>query len=117
VRRLREAADRWKWEPLAGLLEASYRQAVRAPFRAAAPRAWQELERERMITEFANAYQELDRLHLDLVTHLGGRAALARDDGFFSAAQQRGLWRVGSRPALARAVMWPFGLLGELRPR
>jgi glycosyltransferase involved in cell wall biosynthesis len=117
VRRLREAADRWKWEPLAGLLEASYRQAVHAPFRAAAPRAWQELERERMITEFANAYQELDRLHLDLVTHLGGRAALARDDGFFSAAQQRGLWRVGSRPALARAVMWPFGLLGELRPR
>jgi glycosyltransferase involved in cell wall biosynthesis len=117
VRRLREAADRWMWEPLAGLLEASYRQAVRAPFRAAASRAWQELERERMIAEFANAYQQLDRLHLDLVAHLGDRAALARDDGFFTAAQQRGLLRVGSRPALARAVMWPFGLVGDLGPR
>ncbi len=112
VRGLREAADRWKWERLAGRLEATYRQAASAPFRAAASHAWQELERERMIAEFANAYEQLDRLHLDLVAHLGDRSALARDDGFFTAAQQRGLLRVGSRPRLARAVMWPFGLLG-----
>lgn len=105
VRQLRDAADRWQWKPLIGLLEASYRQAVQAPFRVAASRAWQELERERSLAEFA-------RMHLDLVGHLGDRAALARDDGFFTADQQRGLLRVGSRPALARAVMWPFGLVG-----
>jgi glycosyltransferase involved in cell wall biosynthesis len=109
VRQLRAAADRWKWEPLIGRLEASYRQAVQAPFRVAASRAWQELERERILAEFA-------RMHLDLVGHLGDRAALARDDGFFTAAQQRGLVRVGSRPALSRAVMWPFGLVGDLGP-
>jgi glycosyltransferase involved in cell wall biosynthesis len=117
VQRLREAADRWKWEQLAGRLEANYREAVRAPFRSAAPRAWQELERERVIAEYANAYQELDRVHIDLVAHLGDRAALARDDGLFTAAQQRGLLRVGSRAGLARVVMWPFGLVGASERR
>ncbi len=108
VRRLREDASRWRWERLVSGVVAAYEQAVRSPFRAASAHAWQELERER-------ALAEVTAFHADLLAHLGDRMALARDDGFFTAEQQRGLLRVGSRPALTRAVMWPFGLLGGIR--
>jgi glycosyltransferase involved in cell wall biosynthesis len=110
VEQLREEASRWSWERLAGRLLAGYEQTVRAPYRAASTRGWQELERERALAEVAAT-------HEDLLRHLGDRAAIARDDGLFTAAQQRGLLRVGSRPAVARATMWPFGILGSLGAR
>jgi hypothetical protein len=110
VRRLRADAARWRWETLASRLVGAYESALHTPYRVARARIWQDLERERSLAEVADA-------HNDLLAHLRGRAALARDDGFFTDAQLRGLWRVGSRPALARAAMWPFGLFGGLGRR
>jgi glycosyltransferase involved in cell wall biosynthesis len=110
VRRLRADAARWRWETLAPQLVHAYESALHTPYRAARARVWQDLERERRLAEVAGVHDEL-------LAHLRGRAALARDDGFFTDAQLRGLWRVGSRPALARAAMWPFGLLGDLGHR
>jgi hypothetical protein len=86
------------------------------PYRAGAARAWQELERERYLVEVDEARKQVARAHEDLLGHLDGRIALASDQGFLTAREQQGLLRVGSRPALARVALWPFGVLGALRP-
>jgi glycosyltransferase involved in cell wall biosynthesis len=117
VEQLRRDADRWRWERLAGELIATYEQSLRMPYRAAAVRAWQELEREQYLVEINHALLHVQEMHQDLLGHLGDRLALARDDGFLTAHEQRGLMRVGSRPAVARAVLWPFALLGAARSR
>lgn len=106
----RAAAARWRWETIAGELAGAYERALRAPYRAAAPRAWQELERELYLVSldrFRRRYNEL-----------GDSVALAGRGGFLTAREQRGLLRVGSRPPLARLTLWPFALLGrsEARP-
>ena len=98
VERLRRDADRWRWERLAGELIATYEQSLRMPYRAAAVRAWQELEREQYLVEIDHARLQVQQMHQDLLGHLGGRMALARDDGFLTAYEQRGLLRLGSRP-------------------
>jgi glycosyltransferase involved in cell wall biosynthesis len=117
VEQLCRDAERWRWERLAGQLMATYERSLRMPYRAAAVRAWQELEREQFLTEINRARLQVQDMHQDLLDRLGDRVALARDDGFLTARQQRGLMRVGSRPALARAVLWPFALLGAARSR
>jgi glycosyltransferase involved in cell wall biosynthesis len=106
---LRAAAERWSWDAIGEQLVDSYTRALRAPFRAAAVRAWQELERERHL-------EEAVQTHHELLAHLGDRIALASDEGVLSARQQRGLLRVGSRPAIARLLLWPFAALGSVRP-
>ena len=125
VTSLRASAARWSWQRLATELVAAYESALGSPHRAAAPRAWQELERERHLVAVERSRVELDaalvaltRRHEELLGHIGPRLALASDDGFLTAREQRGLLRVGSRPALARATLWPFALLGAIpRPR
>ena len=116
VQRLRRSAQRWTWERLARQLIGAYEQALRMPYRAGAVRAWQELERERYLVEVDEARKQVARAHEDLLGHLDGRIALASDQGFLTAREQQGLLRVGSRPALARVALWPFGVLGALRP-
>jgi glycosyltransferase involved in cell wall biosynthesis len=108
VEKLRDDAGQWSWQRLAGQLIVAYERALRMPYRAAAGRAWQELERERYLVE-------IHRAHQDLLHHLGGRTALASDEGFLTTREQRGLLRVGARPTLARAVLWPFSLVGSIR--
>ncbi|MGI8506456.1 MAG: glycosyltransferase [Solirubrobacteraceae bacterium] len=109
VEALRACAARWSWEQLAGGLVGSYERAMRSPYRAAAIHAWQELDRERYLLE-------IDRRRLAQERLLGELGiALASDQRFLTARQQRGLLRVGARPALARAVLWPFALVGSLR--
>ncbi len=111
VEALRACAQRFSWEQLAGALLGSYERAMRSPYRAAAVRAWQELERERCLVE-------IDRRRLAQERLLGELGiALASDERFLTPRQQRGLLRVGARPALARAVLWPFALVGALRSR
>jgi glycosyltransferase involved in cell wall biosynthesis len=106
VSALRTSAERSRWDALVPQLLDTYAQALRAPWRAGAVHAWQELERERVLAELGAA-------HDDLLTHLGPNQALARDDGFLTAAEQRGLLRVGARPGLARVVLAPFAALGR----
>jgi glycosyltransferase involved in cell wall biosynthesis len=108
VSQLRADADRWRWDELAARVLDSYARTLRTPYRAAADRAWQELERERYLVELHDEYQDLRR-------RLGDRMALATEDGFLTPNEQRGLLRIGSRPALARAVLWPFAMLGAIR--
>ncbi len=108
VERLRAAAQRWSWERIAGDLFACYAQAMRSPYQPAAVCAWQELQREHQLTELHASYRSL-------LDHLGNRVALASDEGFLTADEQRGLLRVGSRPVLARAALWPFAILGAIR--
>ncbi len=108
VDRLRADAARWSWERLAGQLVATYERALRAPYRAAATRAWQEAEREAHLVRVHSDYHRL-------LDRLDGRIALASDEGFLTAREQRGLLRVGARPALARALLWPFSVLGSIR--
>ena len=118
VVRLRAQAARWSWDELAARLVGAYRLALQSPHRAAAVRVWQELERERYLVEVERSRQELSRVHAEMIGHLGEAIALAGDDAFLTSHEQRGLLRVGSRPALARLVLWPFGLLGAIpRPR
>jgi hypothetical protein len=105
---LRADADRWRWDDEVQRVLAAYAEALRTPYRAAAVRAWQELEREQYLVELHEAYYGLRG-------RLGDRIVLAVDDGFLTPREQRGLMRVGSRPALARAVLSPFALLGALR--
>lgn len=106
VEQLRASTARWSWEQIAGQLIGAYERALRAPHRAAAVRAWQELERERYLVELRQR-----------LLGLGDSIALAGPDGFLSASEQRGLLRVGSRPAMRRLTLWPFALLGSIGSR
>jgi glycosyltransferase involved in cell wall biosynthesis len=109
----RAAAARWSWETIAGQLVQAYERALRAPHRAAAVRAWQELERERYLVEV-----EQDRRRvLERLSGLGDSIALAGPDGFLTAREQQGLLRVGARPPLRRLTLWPFTLLGSIGNR
>jgi glycosyltransferase involved in cell wall biosynthesis len=108
VDRLRADAARWSWERLAAQLVATYERALGTPYRAAATRAWQEAEREAHLVRVHSDYHRL-------LNRVDGRIALASDEGFLTAREQRGLLRVGARPALARAVLWPFSVLGSIR--
>lgn len=112
---LREQAGRWNWSEVAAELVSAYRATLRTPYRAAATHAWQELERERYLVEVEDSRQEMSRIHAELLGHLGDRIALASDEGFLTPRQQRGLLRIGARPALARVVLWPFAVLGSIR--
>lgn len=106
---LRASGQRWDWEQIARATLGCYEQAMRSPFQPASARAWQELRRETSLIE-------LHQRHQSLLRDLGDGIALAVDDGFLTHREQRGLLRVGSRPAIARATLWPFALIGALRP-
>ena len=104
---LQTSGQRWKWEQIAGALLGCYSQTMRSPYRPSAVRAWQEAQREHQLAE-------VERDHRTLLHHLGERIALASDEGFLTTKEQRGLLRVGSRPVLARAALWPFAALGAV---
>ncbi len=111
IARLQTEATRWAWRELVDDLMTTYERALRGPHRAATVRVWQELERERYLVEVDRARQDVTRV----LAHLGDRIPLASDEGPLTPHQQRGLLRVASRPALARTLLWPFGLLGSVQ--
>jgi hypothetical protein len=90
---------------------------MRLPYRASAPRAWQELERERYLIELDRGREHSHRIAEELLRRLGDRIPLAADDGVLTAREQQGLLRVGTRPALRRLMLWPFALLGSVPSR
>ena len=118
---LRAAAQRWRWDKLAAELLQSYERAMRTPYRPAAARAWQELERERYLLELHRGREhnhrvaeELRRAHEQLLQRLGSRITLISDERFLTAREQKGLFVVGERPALRRLMLWPFALVGSV---
>jgi glycosyltransferase involved in cell wall biosynthesis len=112
LERLQAAAATTRWSDVVGRLLDSYERAVRAPQRAAAPRVWEALERERYIDELDAAMrgsQEELRILRDSVGVLAGPA----QGGLLSESQRRGLVRAASRPLLRRLLLSPLGLLGR----
>jgi glycosyltransferase involved in cell wall biosynthesis len=107
---LREDAARWRWDELAPKLLETYERTARMPVAPATGLAWRAID-----DELAMAAERM--VHEELVEHLRGRAALARDDGFFSEEELRGLWRVGSRNPLKRTLLAPVRLIGRPRGR
>lgn len=97
-----------------------YAQAVTGPSSQAAPRAWQELEREshiaaldgdiRHLKDLAQEYQ--DAYH-SLTRRVSGGLPLIDEAGLLSPAQQRGLMRVAGRRRLGSLLLGPLGLIGK----
>ncbi len=101
---LAASAARWSWEEIAHSLVECYTQTMRSPYRIATEQVLNVVRHEAYYQEVVSRWEGL-----------GDRTALAEDDGFLRASEQRGLLRVGSRPALARATLWPFALLGSVK--
>jgi glycosyltransferase involved in cell wall biosynthesis len=108
------------WGEIAGALHSVYEQALTAPPSEAAPRVWQELEREAYIVrlgedivklkltaqEYQDAYHSLDaRVRFGL--------PLIDDGGLLSKAQQRALMRIAGRGRLGALLLAPLGPLGR----
>jgi glycosyltransferase involved in cell wall biosynthesis len=108
------------WEEVVRDLLDVYAQAVTGPSSQAAPRAWQELEREshiaaldgdiRHLKDLAQEYQ--DAYH-SLMRRVSGGLPLIDDGGLLSPAQQRGLMRVAGRGRLGSLLLAPLGLIGR----
>ena len=120
LRRL-EALPVPSWDEVAQLLLGTYEQALFAPPSEAAPRVWQELDRERHIASLDRDIGRLKQVaqeYQEAYHALGRRVSvglpLIDDGGLLSPAQQRGLMRVAARRGLGRTVLAPFGLLGWL---
>jgi hypothetical protein len=104
---LGRALARCHWDSVVDGLCRAYAEAIESPYRASAPRAWEELEREQQMVEFYDRYHDLEAR-----TALG--LPLIDRGGLLTGAQQRGLMRVASRRWLRAPLLGPIGLLGEL---
>lgn len=94
-------------EPVADRLCQAYAEALRSPFRAAAPRSYEELERERIIAK-------LDVMYHDLSVRTAHGLPLIDRGGMLSESEQRGLMRIAQRRWLRTPVLGPIGFLGGL---
>jgi glycosyltransferase involved in cell wall biosynthesis len=108
-------------DDVAQQLIAVYEQALSDPPSEAAPRIWQELDRERYIVRLDHDIDDLKRIaqeHQDAYHALEDRVRtglpLIDTGGLLTPAQQRGLMRVAARRGLGSAVLAPFGVLGRL---
>jgi glycosyltransferase involved in cell wall biosynthesis len=109
------------WDEVAQGLIAIYQQAISAPPSEAAPRIWQELDRERYMVSLDRDIDNLKQVageYQEAYHALEGRVStglpLIDDGGLLSPAQQRGLMRLAARRGLGPAVLAPLGLLGRL---
>ena len=112
------------WTKLAGDLRCVYEQALSSPPAEAAPRVWEELDREQYIVrldediaklkltaqEYQDAYHALSE-RVDFGLPLIDRG------GLLSKAEQRGLMRVASRRGLGTLALAPLRLLGRAEDR
>jgi Glycosyl transferases group 1 len=118
---LLDGAAKAKWSKVVAALLETYASAIDAPHRAAAPRAWQELERERFISSLGEDIEHLKSIAEDyqqayheLHASVGFGLPLVADGGLLSHNEQRGLMRVASRRVLHSLMLTPVGLLGRL---
>lgn len=119
LRRLRAVAAP-SWSDVAGELIAVYEKALGEPAPQAAPRAWQELDRERLIvrlddekTQLQAIAQEYQDAYHALEERVRVGLPLVDRGGLLSHDQQRGLMRIAGRGRLGAALLAPFGLLGR----
>ncbi len=108
-------------DDVAQQLIAVYEQALSDPPSEAAPRIWQELDREQYIVRLDRDIDNLKRIaqeYQDAYHALEDRVKtglpLIDTGGLLTPAQQRGLMRIAARRGLSSAVLAPFGLLGRL---
>ena len=108
------------WGEVAKALRAVYEQALIAPPSEAAPRVWQELDREEYIVRLdediaklkLTAQQYQDAYH-SLAERVSFGLPLIDSDGLLSIEQQRALMRIASRGQLGALALAPLGLLGR----
>jgi glycosyltransferase involved in cell wall biosynthesis len=109
------------WDAVAGQLFAVYERAVSEPPPEAAPRGWQELDREayiarleREVDHHTGVAQEYQDAYHALEGRVGDALPLVDEDGLLSRAQQRGLMRIAGRPRLGAVLLAPFGFVGRV---
>jgi len=107
------------WGEIADRLVAVYEQALSGPRPEAAPRVWQELDRERYIVELdedvarhKRIAQEYQDAYHSLDERVSTGLPLIDQGGLLSPEQQRGLMRVAGRGRLGSLALKPLGLLG-----
>lgn len=110
------------WDAVAGQLVAVYERAVYEPPPEAAPRGWQELDREayiarleRQVDHHTGVAQEYQDAYHALEGRVGDALPLVDEDGLLSTAQQRGLMRIAARRGLGALMLAPFGLVGRVQ--
>jgi glycosyltransferase involved in cell wall biosynthesis len=111
------------WSDVVRRLVEVYQLAITGPMSPAAPRAWQELDREshvvaldgdiRHLKGLAQEYQ--DAYHT-LMRRVSGGLPLIDEGGLLSPVQQRGLMRVAGRRRVGGLLLAPLGLLGRRGP-
>jgi glycosyltransferase involved in cell wall biosynthesis len=108
------------WSEVAQRLVAVYEHALAEPPSEAAPRAWQELDREnyilkleREIAHHTQTAQEYQDAYHALEARVSTGLPLIDEGGLLSPAQQRGLMRVAGRGRLGAWAVAPLGLLGH----
>jgi len=112
---LRSAAARARWADVARGLLGAYHRALDRPYRAGAPRAWQELERERMLQHADRVAHEYQDAYHGLSSEVAQGLPLIGKDGLLSQDEQRGLMRIAARASLRRVLLTPIGALGRVR--
>ncbi len=108
------------WGEVARALHAVYELALTAPPSEAAPRAWQELDREAYIVRLDEDVaklklmaQEYQDAYHSLAKRVSFGLPLIGSDGLLSIEQQRALMRIASRGQLGAFALAPLGLLGR----
>ena len=107
------------WSEVAQQLLAVYEQALTGPGPEAAPRVWQELDRENYIVQLdedvarhKGISQEYQEAYHSLEERVSTGLPLIDRGGLLTPEQQRGLMRVAGRGRLGSLALKPFGLLG-----
>jgi glycosyltransferase involved in cell wall biosynthesis len=108
------------WSEIASQLVAVYERAVTDPGSEAAPRIWQELDRESYLTtlhgnviDLKQTAQEYQDAYHSLEARVSSGLPLIDEGGLLSLDQQRGLMRLARRRA-GSLVLMPLGALGRL---
>jgi glycosyltransferase involved in cell wall biosynthesis len=108
------------WGEVARALHAVYEQALTAPPSEAAPRVWQELDREDYIVRLDEDVaklkliaQEYQDTYHSLAERVSFGLSLIDSDGLLSVEQQRALMRIASRGRLGALALTPLSLLGR----
>ncbi|HSZ14043.1 MAG TPA: glycosyltransferase [Solirubrobacteraceae bacterium] len=107
------------WSEVASQLVAVYERAVSDPGTEAAPRIWQELDRERYLATLhgnviglKQTAQEYQDAYHSLEARVEDGLPLIDEGGLLSPDQQRGLMRVAGR-RVGAAALKPLGVLGR----
>jgi glycosyltransferase involved in cell wall biosynthesis len=107
---LAAALRRYSWERVVEQLTGAYLDAIASPYRASAPRAWEDLKREELIVQ-------LDSRRRTLEEQIAHYQPLIERDVSLTYAEQTGLMRVASREWLKRPLLGPFAIIGRVNRR